>query len=121
MIYPPLFFLFGSPFLCSLTKHKGQQGSQRKESLSHSHQIDFIQRFMFSQCEPPTHWKVINSDEAGAVRIWSREPGPNLNQALSLHISYQLISSVSATMKAINFQRFRVNNISIMFPVSLQL
>lgn len=102
-------------------KHKGQRGLQRK-CLSHSHQIDFIQRFMFSQCKPPTHWKVINSDEAGAARIWSREPGPNLNQALSRRISYQLIHRLAERKEEMNFQQFQENNGAVMFPpLSLQV
>lgn len=75
---------------------------------------------MFSQSQP-THWKVINSDEAVAVCIWSRVPGPNVNQGLSRHISHQVVSGGAVTIKAMNFQQFQVESCSIMSPASLQL
>ncbi len=53
----------------------------KKKCLTHSHQIDFIQRFMFSQCKPPAHWKVINSDETGLLAYEAGSYRPKFKSA----------------------------------------
>lgn len=58
----------------------------------------------------------------GLLAYGAGSRGPNLNQALSRHISYQLILRLAERKEEMNFQQFQENNGAVMFPpLSLQV